>query len=48
MNEKGKLEWKPDEVAWAKVASVIMFGLLAALLVYIGSRKDKPQAEPPP
>jgi uncharacterized oligopeptide transporter (OPT) family protein len=42
VNEKGKLEWKPDEVAWAKVLSVIVFGLLAAFLVYIGSRKESP------
>jgi hypothetical protein len=37
----GKMEWKPDEVASAKIASVIIFGLLAAFLVYIGSRKEK-------
>ena len=42
MNEKDKLEWKPDEVEWAKVLSVVMFGLLAAFLIYIGSRKEKP------
>ena len=40
-NERGKPEWKPDTVAWAKVVSVIIFGLLAAFLVYIGSRKQK-------
>jgi uncharacterized oligopeptide transporter (OPT) family protein len=37
-------EWKPDEVGWAKVASVAVFGLLAALLVYVGSRREKPAA----
>jgi hypothetical protein len=41
-NDKGKLEWKPDSVAWAKVVSVLIFGLLAGFLVWIGSRKDKP------
>jgi putative OPT family oligopeptide transporter len=41
-NEKGKVEWQPDQVAWAKVLSIIMFGLLAAFLVYIGSCKEKP------
>ena len=40
----GKKEWKPDEVERAKIASVIVFGFLAAFLVYIGSRKDKPPA----
>jgi uncharacterized oligopeptide transporter (OPT) family protein len=38
----GKLEWKPDEVPGAKGVAVLMFGLLAAFLVYIGSRKEKP------
>jgi len=39
-SESGKLEWKPDEVEWAKILSVVMFGLLAAFLVYVGTRKD--------
>ena len=39
----GKTEWKPDESESAKLASVIVFGALAAFLVYIGSRKE---AEP--
>jgi hypothetical protein len=34
-------KWKPDEVKEAKIAAVVMFGLLAAFLAYIGSRKDK-------
>jgi hypothetical protein len=37
----GKPEWKPDDVAGAKIAAVIIFGLLAAFLVWIGSRKEK-------
>jgi uncharacterized oligopeptide transporter (OPT) family protein len=37
----GKNEWKPDEVANAKIAAVILFGLLGAFLLYIGSRKEK-------
>jgi hypothetical protein len=35
-------------VGWAKVVSVVMFGFLAAFLVYIGSRKDSPSGAPPP
>ena len=41
----GKMEWKPDEVEWAKILSVVMFGLLAVFLVYVGTRK---QPEKPP
>jgi uncharacterized oligopeptide transporter (OPT) family protein len=45
MNEAtGKPDWKPDEDPTAKIVAVIVFGLLAAFLVYIGSRKDKPPA----
>lgn len=41
-NQKtGKLEWKPDNVVNAKIAALIIFGLLGALLMYIGSRKEK-------
>ncbi|WP_439621277.1 OPT family oligopeptide transporter [Gemmata sp.] len=40
-NAKGDAEWKPDEVAWAKVVSVVMFGALAAVLVYVGTRKER-------
>jgi hypothetical protein len=47
LNEKGKPEWKPDEVEWAKITSVIVFGVLAAILVYIGSRKEKVATTPP-
>jgi putative OPT family oligopeptide transporter len=42
-NEKGKMEWKPDDVGWAKVLSVVVFGLMALFLVYVGTRK--PPAE---
>ncbi|HEV3384241.1 MAG TPA: OPT/YSL family transporter [Gemmata sp.] len=37
----GKEEWDPDVVVNAKKASVILFGLLGAYLMYIGSRKEK-------
>ncbi len=43
----GKIEWKPDEVEWSKILSVVMFGLLAAFLVFVGTRKD-PEPEKPP
>jgi uncharacterized oligopeptide transporter (OPT) family protein len=47
-NEKtGKMEWKPDDVGWAKVLSVFVFGALAAFLVYIGSRKQQEPDTPP-
>jgi hypothetical protein len=36
-----KLVWDPDKVAGAKLAAVILFGLLGALLMFIGSRKNK-------
>ncbi len=38
--ETGIAEWDPDAAKWAQIASVIMFGMLSALLVYIGSRKQ--------
>jgi hypothetical protein len=41
-NGKMTREWKPDEDPTAKIVAVVVFGLLAAFLVYIGSRKDKP------
>lgn len=37
----GKPEWKPDEVTNAKIVAVILFSLLGAFLIYIGSRKEK-------
>ena len=40
-NGKTMREWKPDEDPTAKIVAVVVFGLLAAFLVYIGSRKDK-------
>lgn len=43
MNEKtGKLEWKPDENHRAMVTSLVMFGVLAAILLWIGSRREAP------
>ncbi len=44
----GKTEWKPDESGPAKVASVIVFGALGALLLWVGGRKDRPTDEPKP
>jgi hypothetical protein len=45
---KVKRVWKPDADGTAQVVSVLMFGALAAFLVYIGSRRetepDKPAA----
>jgi hypothetical protein len=35
----GKVEWHPDEVGWAKVVAVVAFALLAAVLIWVGSRK---------
>ena len=37
-----KAEWKPDEVGWAKLVAVGMFALLAAVLLWVGSRKNPP------
>jgi putative OPT family oligopeptide transporter len=38
--KSGKLEWKPDELTGARIASLMMFLLLAAFLFWIGSRKS--------
>jgi hypothetical protein len=46
--ETGKLEWKPDDVEWAKVVSVVMFVLLGAYLLWVGSRKESLPGESPP
>lgn len=40
----GKVEWKPDEVLWAKRLAVGMFVLLGAFLLWVGTRKDLPDA----
>jgi hypothetical protein len=50
VNEKtGQPEWKPDEVGWAKVVAVVMFGLLGAYLLWVGSRKEQgPESGAPP
>jgi hypothetical protein len=37
----GVEKWKPDEVGWAKVVAVVMFALLGAFLLWVGSRKEK-------
>jgi uncharacterized oligopeptide transporter (OPT) family protein len=50
-NDEGKLEWNPDEVLAAKIAAVVMFGLLGAFLLWVGSRKESPpsnEATQPP
>jgi putative OPT family oligopeptide transporter len=44
----GKTEWKPDEVGWAKVVSLVMFVLLGAYLLWVGSREESPPVEPMP
>ncbi|MBY0459633.1 MAG: hypothetical protein K2V38_20125, partial [Gemmataceae bacterium] len=38
--DKGKKVWVPDESGAAKVAAVVLFGLLGALLLWVGSRKE--------
>lgn len=38
-NEKGEIEWSQDDVLGAKIASLVMFGLLGAFLLWVGSRK---------
>jgi putative OPT family oligopeptide transporter len=43
----GEPEWAPDEVGWAKVLAVVMFGVLGAYLLWVGARKEKPPAPTP-
>ena len=38
----GKLEWKPDGDPSAKIAATVLFGLLGMVLLWVGSRKEKP------
>jgi uncharacterized oligopeptide transporter (OPT) family protein len=38
----GKLTWKPEKSTPAKLAAVAMFGVLAGVLFWIGSRKSVP------
>jgi uncharacterized oligopeptide transporter (OPT) family protein len=40
-----KWVWDPDKVVKAKIAATILFGLLGAFLLYIGSRKEKQARE---
>lgn len=42
VDAKGKPEWKPDENGPAKVAAVVVFGLLAGFLGWVGSRASPP------
>ncbi|MDY3554869.1 oligopeptide transporter, OPT family [Gemmata sp. JC717] len=44
LNEQGQKVWKPDEVAGAKIAAVVVFGALGAFLLWVGSRKEKSAA----
>src|SRR5439155_22457339 len=44
--ETGKKEWKPDDVGFSQVTSVVMFGLLGAILLWVGSRKGEVNGEP--
>ncbi len=37
----GQPEWDPDQAGGAKVASLVAFGVLAALLLWVGSRKGE-------
>jgi putative OPT family oligopeptide transporter len=47
--ESDKVEWDSDKSVGGRIAAVVIFGLLAAFLVYIGTRKEKePQPEKPP
>jgi hypothetical protein len=38
----GQTKWNADKSVGANIAAVAVFGLLAAYLLYIGSRKDEP------
>jgi uncharacterized oligopeptide transporter (OPT) family protein len=40
--ETKKLEWKPEVEKTARIAAVVMFGVLSLILLWIGSRKEKP------
>ena len=35
-------EWDPDSHIGAEIASLVMYGLLAMILLWVGSRKDRP------
>ena len=35
----GRVVWNPDEVGWAQVVSLVMFGVLATVLVWVGGRR---------
>lgn len=35
-------EWDPDKHAGAEIASLVMYGLLAMILLWVGSRKERP------
>ncbi len=37
-----KKVWKPEGNDGAKLAAVVMFGLLGAFLLWVGSRKERP------
>ena len=46
LDEKGKLVWKPEDNLSAKIAATVMFGVLGAVLLWVGSRKENPESAP--
>lgn len=40
-------EWDPDKHAGAEIASLVMYGLLGAILLWVGSRKERSESERP-
>jgi uncharacterized oligopeptide transporter (OPT) family protein len=38
----GKPDWKPDENHTAMIVSLVMFGVLGAILLWVGSRREAP------
>ena len=45
VGESGKKEWKPDDLGFSQVTSVVMFGILGAVLLWVGSRKGEVNGE---
>ncbi|HEY2783846.1 MAG TPA: OPT/YSL family transporter, partial [Fimbriiglobus sp.] len=43
----GKAVWDPDAVREAKITATVVFGLLAAFLLWVGSRKNKALLDDP-
>jgi len=40
-NAKGEPEWDPDKNVGAEIAAVVMFAVLGAILLWVGSRKGE-------